>query len=902
MTSGDNRIKRKTLFDNLHADSNRNMYCDKRDLDNEASVEKFFVDRMLKDLGYKDNQIKTKKSISQIVVAVGSKRIPYKPDYVITFRGVPRWVLDAKAIDEPLDKWEAQCAGYCLALNQQVKMRNPVGYYVVCNGIETRVYKWDEADPILRLSFGDFNTGHPLYEKLRAILSVDAIASSRTAPSAVTNTFSITRPTPEEARRIFGRCHNAIRKAEGYSPSKAFLEFTKLMFVKLWADRKLREDPSVERLLKKGEETKIPSGSVCFSRHWIEAQERQTDNPINNILFRTLRDDIDEDIMRGKKKRIFDPNEDIELRPDTLKAIVARLEHYDMFGIDEDLNGRLFETFLSATMRGKELGQFFTPRSIVKLMTRLARLRASRMHMDRVIDACSGTGGFLIEALTDMRNKLRDDRSLSNAEREQLMDHLANECLFGIDFGKSPFIARIARINMYLHGDGGSRIYYGDGLDKSMEPIPGQGPEVLKNQEELRELIKRGPGFDVVLTNPPFAMPKELSNPTEARILKQYDLAKLERGSQRYRQSLRSSPMFLERYWELLSPGGKLLTIIDETVLSSDDYPFVRDFIRERFIVRAIISLHGDAFRMAGSRVKTSILYLQRKRDPSEEQPAVFMYSSIRLGVDNLPPTSRTSEGIKAQRLAQEEIDTICREFERFQNGEEGPWLVDSSRLHNRLDVKYCIPMQGRFVPRWRRQGYQVVKLHQIAHPAGDLVDPTECPDQAFRLLKITYAGRIELQETRRGNEILGTNIKRVKRGQLVISRYNAFHGAIGVVSEEFEGALASGSYIVLECETEMNAVYLWSILRTTELRADILSAAIGLGRQTINWEDIRELAVPLVPPEDRERIADDILSAWQKEREAEQIVESIASKLHSKFDVESEKSKRRFEAHKPPR
>jgi len=44
---------------------------------------------------------------------------------------------------------------------------------------------------------------------------------------------------------------------------------------------------------------------------------------------------------------------------------VRRLEHTFLFGIDVDLNGRLFETFLSATMRGKDLGQFFTPRSIV---------------------------------------------------------------------------------------------------------------------------------------------------------------------------------------------------------------------------------------------------------------------------------------------------------------------------------------------------------------------------------------------------------------------------------------------------------------------------------------------------------------------------------------------------------
>ena len=118
------------------------------------------------------------------------------------------------------------------------------------------------------------------------------------------------------------------------------------------------------------------------------------------------------DIEFRRKKRIFDKDEDLNLRPDTVTDVVRRLQHIDLFGIDEDLNGRLFETFLNATMRGRDLGQFFTPRSVVKMMTRLADLQVTRTRQDRVIDACCGSGGFLIEALTIMRNKVRENGSL----------------------------------------------------------------------------------------------------------------------------------------------------------------------------------------------------------------------------------------------------------------------------------------------------------------------------------------------------------------------------------------------------------------------------------------------------------------------------------------------------------
>src|SRR6185436_3950441 len=136
--------------------------------------------------------------------------------------------------------------------------------------------------------------------------------------------------------------------------------------------------------------------------------------------------------------------------------------------------------------------------------------------------------GFLIEALTEMRNSVRRNESLSHDAREKLIDQISNESLYGIDFGKAPPIARIARINMYLHGDGGSRIYYADALDKSLATVPGQEVELTKDQEELKKAIDREIRFNCALTNPPFSMTKELANETEAHVLKQYDLAKIE--------------------------------------------------------------------------------------------------------------------------------------------------------------------------------------------------------------------------------------------------------------------------------------------------------------------------------------------------------------------------------------
>ena len=593
--------------------SARNIFCRLADLSNEASVEDYFASRLIQALGYQDSQIKPKHSLDALAVGRGRQRDKYKPDYALLYGGVPRCIIEVKGIDENLDHWIEQCSGYCLALNRKFGQGNPVKYFLLSNAIKTILYEWDKDDPVLELDFSEFTTGNPKYEHLISIIGHSTIATSSAEPLSVDPaTFRFARPTTSRARQLFSTCHRAIWKSEGYGPGPAFMAFVKLMFVKLWADQNIRYSSTASPLFAGDPDVvMLPPSLVTFSTHWIEQREAEgITSPIND-MFIQLRNEIERDIELRRKKRIFEKDEDLGLRPDTVSDVVRRLQHIDLFGIDEDLNGRLFETFLNATMRGRDLGQFFTPRSVVKMMTQIANLQATREHQDKVIDGCCGSGGFLIEALTVMRNKIRENRSLSIPEKEGLINTIVNDCLYGVDYGQDPPLARIARINMYLHGDGGSRIYYADTLDKAVDSTTRRDPEVIQNMEELREQVDVNQ-FDVVLTNPPFSMVKELKNPSEQRVLQQYELARPSKSSAKLRNSLRSSVMFLERYYDILKPGGRLITVLDDTLLSSASFKYVRDFIRTRFLVRAIISLPGDTFKRSGSRVKTSVLVLEK--------------------------------------------------------------------------------------------------------------------------------------------------------------------------------------------------------------------------------------------------------------------------------------------------
>jgi type I restriction enzyme M protein len=877
----------------------KNKYCRSSDLSNEASVESFFVLRLLDDLGYADNEIRTKESVQSLRIPRGSRRELYKPDYVLLGGGLPRWLIDAKATEERIEDFTYQGAGYALQVNRKYKER-PLRYYMLTNGLLTRVYVWDQEEAVLSLRFGDFEQSNTKFETLRRLLAAKAVrAGWATGGAATGGGHALARPEMDAVKRAFLRCHRMIWSTEKMSPQAAFVEFAKLLFVKLWEDRRLRDNPSLLEMIGKSEP--LPPDEVRFSTNWIAEQEANDPNPVDALLFRRLVDQLEIEILQQKRKRIFEKDERLRLSPGTIRRVVKELEHYYLFGIDEDLNGRMFEAFLVATMRGQDLGQYFTPRSVVKVMTRLAHLRAERGKngVERVLDACCGTGGFLIEALTEMRRQIWDNRSLTKSERTKLLEEVANEAIFGIDAGRDPAIARIARINMYLHGDGGSRVYMTDSLKDPPEATEADSLEVRREVEELRKVLHDGLTFDCVLTNPPFSMGYSTNVPEEEEVLESYTLESY--GGKR-RPSLRSSVMFIERYADLLRPGGRLLTVIDDSVLGGNTYSYVRDFIRERFIIRGIISLHGDAFQRAGARAKTSILYLVKRSGEDEEQPAAFVYESRYIGLDDVVPKTRLSVAARARKQAEEEMAEIVAAFDAYLQGKQGAWLVEAENLGGRLDAKYLRPWSAtELEPDWKKAGAETVALE-------DLVEPAEEPatldlDTLYTFLRITYEGRAERGEEALGSEVSYARTGRTREGDIVVSNINAVNKAICVIPKGMDDLLVSNEFTVLRLKPDVKAdpLYLWSVLRSSAVIAEWISGSSGVGRHRVSWDLLRKQRIPLLPAARQKRIGDLLRKVHKQEAEITRLRDSAATALDD-LGLEDEGARERLARAKPPR
>lgn len=278
-----------------------------------------------------------------------------------------------------------------------------------------------------------------------------------------------------------------------------------------------------------------------------------------------------------------------------LYRLIERLEPYSLLDSDVDLKARAFQRVLSPAVRAG-MGQYFTPLPVIRFMVRVV----DPGREDRVVDPFGGSGGFLAASFRRVAAGL-DGADLAAFE------HDAPGRLHAIE--KSDRMVRIATVDMLLHGGVRATLHCRD----SLRPFDGQ--------------TGIGPGaFDVVLTNPPFG---SLLRREAIDALGPFSIAA-------GRASAPLEVLGLERSVELLRPGGRLAIVLPDGLLANTQSGYVRRWLLERVVPRAIVGLPVLTFAPFGANVKTSILFARtRAHDEAADDGArVFMASARSVGYD----------------------------------------------------------------------------------------------------------------------------------------------------------------------------------------------------------------------------------------------------------------------------
>ncbi|WP_258931937.1 HsdM family class I SAM-dependent methyltransferase [Flavobacterium oreochromis] len=339
-------------------------------------------------------------------------------------------------------------------------------------------------------------------------------------------------------------------------------------------------------------------------------------------------------------------------------SIVEKLQVYNLSKTSDDVKGIAFEKFLGTTFRG-ELGQFFTPRTIVEFMTEVI----DPQEGERICDPCSGSGGFLINAFEYVRENIKKDIELQKEKiKEQFFDekylkasdkekekveakvdkifkqlneelnldndksrlyHLSHKCIFGTD--ANPRMARVSKMNMIMHGDGHGGVHHNDGLldvngifEERFDVIltnPPFGARVdkelkiteedsLKSKPHYQDWLAMYPNYEKIIN----AREKDIKD--KKKIVDKYDVGKI---------STLTEIMFMERCIRLLRKGGRLAVVLPEGVLNTSNLQKARDYFEGRAKLVLITSIPQDVFIASGATVTTSLVFLKRFTDEEEK-------------------------------------------------------------------------------------------------------------------------------------------------------------------------------------------------------------------------------------------------------------------------------------------
>ena len=234
-----------------------------------------------------------------------------------------------------------------------------------------------------------------------------------------------------------------------------------------------------------------------------------------------------------------------------LEKVVTQLDSIPMK--ERDTKGDIYEYMLSKLSTSGDLGQFRTPRHIIRMMVELIKPTPN----DTICDPACGSGGFLVEAGEYLREEHKD---LFNTE--SLKHHYNNSMFYGFDTDST--MLRIGAMNMMLHGIDNPNIDYKDSVSED-------------NKDEEK--------YSVILANPPFKGTIDTER-TAPNLLKVCNTKKTEL-------------LFLALFLRTLKIGGRCACIVPDGVLfgSSNAHKSIRKEIVENNKLEAIISMPSGVFQ-----------------------------------------------------------------------------------------------------------------------------------------------------------------------------------------------------------------------------------------------------------------------------------------------------------------
>ncbi len=817
-----------------------------RDLDNiesEGDVETKFIQPLLKIFGYSGRELRSKRShkTPKDISKLGKS---YIPDFEL-FGDTLGFILDAKEPNEKLENWKTKIQNYISAFNTKTPQNAPYMIFgVLANNKEIIIYK-KEGEKVFSTKINDLGKNLKQCLNLVSFLSREMIDFPK-------DEGILGRPfnSEHEIKKVIWTIQNAYRSAGLLNTFQQLNEIVILLLIKHYEE---------ERFYKNGHDIEnYRLLALNLERNAPADEEDSLYNYLNGTLLKEVK-------KHYRSSGLFEENDKlggfgIKLSREILLNIIRILNVYSLSETKIDYRGSAFQSILRDTMRG-DAGQYFTPTNITEF---LVKAIVNTYNM-RIFDPACGTGGFLISAYRNAKSILENKKQngeMSQTIYDDELEKLQNEYLKGYDI--DPIVARIARMNFILWGDGST------GITRTST--------ITENFTEE---------YDIIFSNPPFGSPERDSSVLEELGFGGFKNAPLQ-------------VLFLSKFHQMLKAGGRLGVVLPESIFenSGELYNKAQKIFFDNFIIEAIIDLPEEAFVAYKSAQKTILLIARKKIDVSDKQGPVFIATPTDIGID------------RRGRYVPEEDYLLSGTFDYFREFIKRP--VNENKVYFADKKLVCMKISStdflkakRFNPWFFTKdlftkdikkdfpaGTELIKLGSIA----DIINKSE---RKINKKNLPLFDKIFYVEIRDVNSNIGLIVKYEKveepsnlptaakqeldLNDLLISTVRPLNGGVAIVDWKPKNKsiiIGTEGFAILKLkkDSKVTLPYLLALLRFDFCRYQLhgYTSSPGGYPKIMSKEDILKIDIPLFPQNERKKIHNDMLKVIECMKEIRDINKGI--------------------------
>ena len=600
-----------------------------------------------------------------------------------------------------------------------------------------------------------------------------------------------------ELLSIFEDCHNYIYANEGVLKEKAFREITKILFIKIYCEKKINNSDLFK--ITKKEYHNIYTNIPCKS----------FSNRIKK-LYQII----------SQKSSLSIWNEGPLLSIKAMAYVVNQLQSVVLTDNLGDIVGQAFQTFMHAHQRG-ERGEFFTPTPVVQLAVQMIKPKSN----ETLIDPACGSGGFLLNAINYSKNqKLRNNHA----------NYVTNN-IHGIEF--NPDVALSSKLLLEIEGGCESNIICGNSL----------------------KIHTLDSSYDIVLTNPPFGRRGKIEDPAILQKYDLGKKWLRYHNDWVIKKSVLCGQapeiLFIEKCLNLLKPEGRMATVVPDGLLQNPSLAFVRHWIKSKASILGVISLPYETFIPFGTGVKTSLMILKK----SFCKKNVFFSKIKNIGYDvkgninyKQVLTKNTSNHHFVSKIVDSDIEKVVHSYhnKHLKNKLSSiSWKVKFNLLSDRWDAEHYSLKDMKMIEDLGSNQ----KLLNFVNIIKEKEDFSKNNIDFVKYVAISdidrHGMKIADHQFLKINQLPSRASYKIFEGDILIAVSGANTGtekqAIAIVTHEYEGAICSNGFAVLRDIRNIDKYFFLAFLKTQVFTKQVRRMMTGHAIPCISLTNLGKIIVP---------------------------------------------------------